>query len=269
MTISTFSEHILTAAKQTGVLPLKMALQCSDFGISGFDFIRSHALDRSDFETIKPLLEAGMCISSMAGHIDLGHSSQSINTFLDDAEKLGTNRIMAIPFSFKPDEDRNRVREKIAENLRKLVFEASKRNITVGMEDFDALESPTARTDDLLWFMENVPGLTCTLDTGNFYYSGEGLLKSLDVLMPFVKSHVHCKDRACRGRKGERTGYNTSGVPMYPCAVGYGVLPLRLALHRMCSSGFDGCYTIEHFGSSDMAGDLERSARTIMESVRK
>ena len=62
------------------------------------------------------------------------------------------------------------------------------------LEDFDGPVQPFARMYQLLWFMENVPGLKFTLDTGNFAYSDEDAVQAYEVLKDYIV-HVHCKDR--------------------------------------------------------------------------
>lgn len=49
--------------------------------------------------------------------------------------------------------------------LKELVAYGKEKNILVTLEDFDGPVQPFARMYQLLWFMENVPGLKFTLDT--------------------------------------------------------------------------------------------------------
>jgi L-ribulose-5-phosphate 3-epimerase len=45
-----------------------------------------------------------------------------------------------------------------------------------------------------MWFMENVPGLGLTFDTGNFVLRECDVLEAYGLLSEYIV-HVHCKDR--------------------------------------------------------------------------
>lgn len=94
--------------------------------------------------------------------------------------------------------------------------------------------------------MEQVPGLTFTLDTGNFAYSNEDVLAAADRFSGRI-AHVHLKDRSeeptvlAQGLKFNRG--------LAPSPVGSGYLPIREIIAKTEAAGFDEWYVIEHYGA--------------------
>lgn len=89
------------------------------------------------------------------------------------------------------------------------------------MEDFDGDNAPFSTAAELLWFMENVPGLRCGFDTGNFLYSEEDAAAVLPDFLPYIAA-VHCKDRGWAKNAGDPK-ITVGGRAMYPVAVGDGI----------------------------------------------
>lgn len=64
--------------------------------------------------------------------------------------------------------------------------------------------------------MEQVPGLSCFFDTGNFLYSEEDAVQAYRELKPYIKDEIHCKDRGDKDRGGEKPKVTIAGRAMYP-----------------------------------------------------
>ena len=129
-------------------------------------------------------------------------------------------------------------------------------DILVTLEDFDGPVQPFARTYQLLWFMENVPGLKFTLDTGNFAYSDEDTVQAYEVLKDYIV-HVHCKDRNVDPALTGEHRYNRG---LLAAAVGSGYLPMKEILDRLKESGYEDYLAIEHFNAADQVAFMEQSA---------
>ena len=106
-----------------------------------------------------------------------------------------------------------------------------------------------------LWFMKNVPGLHFALDTGNFAYSSEDVLKAYEVLLPYI-SHIHCKDRAVNAAVPETDPRKYIAA----CAVGDGYIPIRTIVDKEKARGYDDYFVIEHYGMQDQYEGIRRSA---------
>jgi len=265
MILSTFYQHIEEGAKRREISLEEAARSCISWGITGLDVICNGSLSEHTSEVVSRLLACGMHVNSMPVICDpmRDPSLEAMDRIRETAQSFQTTRIMTVLANYQDGDDREALREQSLAPLRYLIDRCAESGITVGMEDFDNASSPTARISDLLWFLEHLPGLTCTLDTGNFLYNGEELLYAYSVLRPYITSHIHCKDRAAAGLPEERANVNVNGLPMYPCAVGKGMLPIEAVLYRLAKSGFDGAVTIEHYGSGDYLRNLEISARNI------
>ena len=99
----------------------------------------------------------------------------------------------------------------------------------------------------LLWFMENVPGLKFTLDTGNFAYSDEDAVQAYEVLKDYNV------DPALTGEHRYNRG-------LLAAAVGSGYLPMKEILDRLKESGYEDYLAIEHFNAADQVAFMEQSA---------
>ena len=136
---------------------------------------------------------------------------------------------------------------------------AAAQGVTVVMEDFDGDSAPFSTAAELLWFMQNVPGLRCGFDTGNFLYSEEDAAAVLPDFLPYI-SAVHCKDRGWAKNAGEPK-ITVGGRAMYPVAVGDGDLDMAGMVRTILDAGYTGVFAAEHFGSADQLRDMERSAQ--------
>jgi len=119
---------------------------------------------------------------------------------------------------------------------------AAATGVTVTIEDFENGSSPLSGVQEMLWYLEKIPGLMCTFDTGNFITHGEDLFEAWEALKDRVV-HVHCKDR------GE-------GVVSF----GGGQLPCAEILRKMKADGYGSYGAIEHYGAADQLSCLLRSA---------
>lgn len=146
----------------------------------------------------------------------------------------------------------------MAASLTELTAEAEKHGITVVMEEFDNLTAPYSRADELMWFMQHVPGLRCGFDTGNFLYNEEDAVKSFSQFRPYIAS-VHCKDRAFTENTGSPC-VTVANRKLYPVAVGDGNLPIEKMMRVLLDSGYTGSFAAEHFGSIEQLKCMERSA---------
>lgn len=260
MTLSLFSSHISVMAGQCGISVEEAAKRCAGMGYAGIDHSRSGPLKDAGLEALKPFLSAGLYVNSVPMHWDAAHDPEPVDAVLEDIVRMGSKRLMIIPGNYLPDEDRDAVNERIAGRLRELVGAAAKAGITVGMEDFGTPTNPVFRASGLHYFMTNVPGLTCTLDTGNLILGGDGLLQSIGLLRPYITSHIHCKDHAVPTDASRKPSKTLGGLPVLSVAIGTGFLPLGLAVRTLAQTGFDGAYTVEIFGSPSMEADLRFSA---------
>ena len=257
MIISTFFDNLLSIAQQNGLTLLQVAERCLKCDVTGIEVEDCEVAD----PRLQVLLDAGMQITGMPTRRDFLHapSRECVEEVIRLALKHSVPRILMIPGYIESGEDKSIVRNAI-EPLQYLCELAEKENITDGVEDYDRIDAPTCTIDGLNKILNEVPGLSCFFDTGNFMFAGENVLDAYYLMKQRITSQIHCKDRSYVGRAGDEPVKNSAGEYLYPCAVGKGAVPIREILTEHIKSGFDGVLTAELFGTSDTLSDLETSA---------
>lgn len=260
MELSVFYEHIVEAAEQTGKSIPEICKMVYDFGIHGVEIDYSRLKDKEE-EITKLLKNAGLYINSIYAFFDFGYLSDVEPGYelLNTANRVGSNRVLVIPGFIKEGDDSTLPLENMKQALIKICKEAKTKEITVGMEDFDDKVAPFATIGQLLWFMNNVPNLTCTFDTGNFMYSEEDALEALGNLRNYI-GHVHCKDRSLEEKDGEEPKLTIKERKLYSSPVGYGCIPMKEIITKLLLDGYNGPFAIEHFGSMNQLEDMKKSA---------
>jgi sugar phosphate isomerase/epimerase len=162
----------------------------------------------------------------------------------------------------QPGEDRNKLQNLMKVAVRQICDYANGKNITVFMEDFDDIIAPFASMHELLAFMQDVPGLSCAFDTGNFLYCEEDVEEALKLLLPYIK-HVHLKDRSLEVKAGESPKLTVKGRKLYSAAVGTGCIPMDKICHKLLENGYDKTFAVEHFGSQNQLEDMIKSAEWV------
>lgn len=260
MKLSVFYDHIREGAAQRDI-PLSQALsEVREAGVECVELdLDAVSADPKDLRAA--LQSAGLQAGSLYGFFDFGHKKQAdrARVLLDRACDMGARHVLAVPGFLEPSDDEASCLARMDESLKCLCAEAAARGITVLMEDFDSAAAPYATARQLRRFLDAVPGLFCALDTGNFLYSGEDVLDAFPLLADRIR-YVHLKDRARTPRPGEKGVPDAKGRMLYSASVGAGVIPMVECLRRLFALGYDGTLAIEHFGSPDQLGDIERSA---------
>ena len=218
-------------------------------------------LDADDLTGTELLKKKGMQVSSIyrnyrwQDEIDTGSMEDHISIAL----RLGASRIMAIPGFYSGDAGtKDRELENMHEGMRKLAALAKENGLILTIEDYDNVYSPIATMEGMNTFLEAVPDLWVTLDTGNFLFSAQDALVAEQMFLPRIK-HVHLKDRLW-SKSGEGDILEcTDGRILYPCAVCDGDIAMGEVLRILAGSGYDGYVVTEFFGSLSYADNIEKS----------
>ena len=139
--------------------------------------------------------------------------------------------------------------EEVCERVAAFVTEAAEEGIDVMVEDYDNPRSPCYNTSTLDRLFAASPRLNHVFDTGNYLFCGEDVLTALRHARQRIH-HVHLKDR-----KAER---DYASLP-----VGTGIVPLNAVLSELLHSGYDGWFTVEHFGAPSMLEYTRQSVANI------
>lgn len=272
--LAVFYEHIFEAAEQSGKSAeevLRFAKAC------GIDYLECDTWRLSDRKTKRLFDACNMGVSSVYGHFDFLNDSaeksrEKYIALLENAAFFGAQRVLCIP-GFFGEGGREEQLMRFCEGISRMCEQAKTYNITVTVEDFDDINSPCCRTEDLLFLLCNVSGLRYTFDTGNFRYCLEDAAQAYGKLRGYV-AHVHCKDRSYDKANANADLSNgkadLSGEVMYPVEVCGGVIGIDGLLRQLKRDGYGGILAIEHFGAANQLEYIGRSAdniRRIMEEV--
>jgi len=267
MELSTFYNHILTAARQNNVGIEKIAEKLMKEEIYGIEFLLK-TYTEENLKNIATLRSLGMYVNSIPAHTDLIHGCtlDYIDDLIRKAINVGTNKIMLIPGFLNEGEDRDYMIERAFDRMFYLCGRAADYGIEIGIEDYGDPTSPVLNSEGMLKFLEEHDNLTCTFDTGNFMFSGEDTLSAYNKLKHRITKHVHLKDHQLKEKECEGTLVAMDGTVLYPCAIGEGVVPNYEIIKDLKERNFIGAFTIEIFGSSDMLNDITKSANFIKDT---
>lgn len=268
--ISVFYEHMAEAMKQENITLDEVCAVVKRFGFDGVELDANRIKNEGDV-ILSALQKSGLCVNGIYNFFDFGSETGSPENdraeslrVIDCCEKANCKFLLAVAGFLTEDEmvrgsakyETRRLR--MAASLTELTAEAEKHGITVVMEEFDNLTAPYSRADELMWFMQHVPGLRCGFDTGNFLYNEEDAVKNFSLFRPYIAS-VHCKDRAFTENTGSPC-VTVANRKLYPVAVGDGNLPIEKMVRVLLDSGYTGSFAAEHFGSIEQLKYMERSA---------
>lgn len=260
MKLTVFYDHMKQAVIQTGKPFEEIARALVKAGISGVEMDYGE-LEKRPRRLCTQLKKAGLPVNCVYVFFDWGNPRSGLDyrRVVRLLSRCRVTRLLVIPGFVNEGQSREECRQRMARTLAECCQYAFRYGISVGMEDFDDERATFARTEELLWYLEQVPGLICTFDTGNFLYSGEDALAAWERLKNRV-GYVHCKDRSFAVKEKEEPKCTISGRAMYSAPVGGGVIPMEELIRRIRESGYDGTFAIEHFGSQSMYEDMLASA---------
>lgn len=272
MQLSVFYNHILVASEQTGKSVDEVLGLVRNFGIDAVELGRDEI--GSDSKKLQEQLrKAGIAVSSIYETFDFGHAPDAEPglELIDTAYDFGASKVLVIPGFIETsasEEERNLALQRMAAALNIICDYADEKGITVTMEDFDDSRAPYASSDELVWFLSQVPKLGCTFDTGNFIYAGENELDAFGKLVDRTV-HVHCKDRSLDEQNGGTVKITLNGTCLYPSPAGLGMIRIHEIIKRLEMLGYDDTLVIEHFDSVDQLAYMEQSAKWLQSILSK
>lgn len=269
MKLSVFFDHILQAQEQSGESLMTLLSYTKKSGIDAVEIRLTYLLEHE--ETAELLKKAGLAISCIYEFYEMDSRDEKtlIEKHVKTAARFHTGRILVVPGFFTEKEaeemmtylsdyeqvsaymENNPKALGMAKGLQEAVLFGEKESVIVTVEDFDDIRSPLFCINGIRWFMERIPGLRYTFDTGNFIYSKEQAADALAAMQGRV-AHVHCKDR---------------GKHFSSAAVGDGMMPIAELIRMLKESGYDGYLAIEHFDAPDQAEKIKRSAEFLKKQL--
>lgn len=271
--INIFLEHIYEACVQREIPLEQMLCEAREMGYTGLEC----DLQRLSAD-VNPVFErCGLRTASVYAHFDFAHenadiSREKIKSCLETAALFGADKVLAIPGFVYSGEEYDKLCGRICEGLSVMCGLARECGITVTLEDFDDTSAPYSTAAGLEYFMRSVEGLKYTFDTGNFAYLLEGADKAYDILKPWIV-HAHLKDRSRDASRASCDGGNAKadlgGEMMYPCETGGGYIGVEALVKRMLSDGYNGDFSVEHFGAVNQTAYMKASIENINKWIKE
>ena len=168
---------------------------------------------------------------------------------LEDAQSLGTDQIMIVPFSFFDVSKLKKMtleekRERLVKYFTLAVELAKKHNIQISVEDTPSIHLPLAKAEDCKYLLEQVPGLGLTYDTANMLPEGEDPIAFYRELKDYI-CHVHLKD-VKYVKSSKRADQTRDGRYFTCCPWGEGVIPVAEIAELLQQDGIDCDAGIEY-----------------------
>jgi sugar phosphate isomerase/epimerase len=257
MRLSVFFDHILQAKEQTGKSLEELLAGVRNAGIEAVEINLTYLCEHS--QVWDALQNADLGISCIYEFYDMGHydETEKAKKHVDTAISVGAKRILVVPGFLAGEASKEMqkcmpVKENIiaffegnkeikgmTEGLSFAAKYGKEKGVTVTVEDFDGLDSPLAGMYGIHWFLQQVPELMYTFDTGNFLFYGEDVLEAFELLKDRI-AHVHCKDRQPESNASVQTGT--------------GYISFTEIVNRLKAQNYEGFLAIEHF---DVEGQEE------------
>jgi len=260
MKIGIFLDHLRDACNQTGRTLESIATEAAELGIE-FVHVNGDFWMENESRVDDLLAKAGLYVGSSDNIFQFTQGRD-----VDKAEKLirflsckGVEQLLLIPGFVHEAQSRQSAMDEAAKHMKELMYLARCLHVKCSLEDYDNANAPFGTWQELKWYVEQIPELGISFDTGNFAYFGQDAKEAYQQLKPYI-CHVHAKDRKYTGRDGEEPLKALDGKRLYPSAVGSGEMPMKEILGDLKANGYQGGVLIEHFGSADMLADMRRSA---------
>ena len=243
--ISIFFDHVAEMSRQQHISLRDAAQLTRQLGYEGID-VRVNMPDRQ----LRMLDSLGFQHACAIADINLIHSDQpeAMRQALDFVHRYGYQRLLLIP-GLLPRDASPELADSVCERIAQFALMASREGVEILLEDYDNPRSPCYNTASLDHLLAASPHLGHVLDTGNFPYCGEDPLTALRHFRQRIR-HVHLKDR--------RAFRDGASLP-----IGTGIIPLQAVISELIHSGYDGWFTIEHFGAPSMLDYAKESIANV------
>ena len=261
MKISVFYHHVRMAAEQQGVSLEEMLTRVKALGVDYLEMDMEVA-DRIN-ETAALLARVGLKASNVCCFYNWTAAPDDMKDDIQIrmAKAFGSDKIMPIPGLYSSDKKDPQELANMLKGIKTLAHKAAEAGLRICIEDFDNALSPIATFEGMKYFTDRIPNLCVAFDTGNFYFSCESMLHAYDQLFNHI-IHVHLKDRADSYRPGTPK-IRINGVPMYPCAVGDGDLPLSIVIDDLTERRYRGIFTVEFYDVADYWKAIQESVEYV------
>lgn len=260
MKLAVFYQHIKDLAKQEQISIEKALTKINELDIFEVE------IGLEDLENVQEMqalfAQANMKVGSIYNFYNFTKDSDietTIKKHIQTALDFNCNTILIIPDLLRDDKSQNEQEmQEIMQGMKRVCEHAVLNGITPTIEDFDSDQSPISTYQGMLLFLNEIPELKVSFDTGNFYMAQQSETVAFDLLKDKIV-RVHCKDRSLQSG-GEELTKIIGDKEVYPCAVGDGVINFDYILKGLKELNFNPTLVIEHFGISNQLNAIKKSA---------
>ena len=267
MKIAAFYENIVAGALAEGLTTENTLASLREKGMERlYISVDSWARDRQKLQPI--LSRQHITLEGMHGFCDFPGKpdSDEYRNMIDLAVDSGAEHLLFVPGMLSTGNTLQDL-QRITEGMRRAVEYGKHKGLPILMEDFDGLLSPFNCIAGLQYFMEQVEGLECAFDTGNFIIFHEDELAAFDLFAPRIRT-LHLKDRCSAPRHpGDTPLYCADGTLAYCCAVGSGDIRMTQILDKLRNMQYPGNVIVELYCVDpwEVLHDLRQSIRWLRE----
>lgn len=251
MRIAAFYENIKEGTEYLGI---SMKEACMDLKEAGMEllYISGSSFQEDRDEVIQLLKETELKIEGLHQWVDFAHNpeSEEYKQTLKDAKMLGAANVLFVPGFIRDEEESQR--EYLIMNMIKGMSHAvaygEKIGMPVSMEDFDGMSAPYNCISGLKRFMDEIPGLKCSFDTGNFIMYHENEMDAFACFNDRLCT-IHLKDRkATPYYAGNIPNICADGSRSYSCPIGDGNIHIEELIARLQGQNYEGNLIVEMYG---------------------
>ena len=249
--ISIFFDHVVDISRQENIPIHEAAERVRQLGVQGID-VRVTMNDAQ----LNMLDSLGFQHASAIADINFvqGEQLDAMRQALDFMKRYQYSRLLIIP-GLLPENAAPELMDVVCERISMFVKKAAKEGVEVLVEDYDNPRSPCYNTLTLNHLFAASTQLNHVFDTGNFLFCDEEVMTALRHFRERIH-HVHLKDR-----KAKR---DYASLP-----IGTGIVPLKEVVCELLRSGYEGWFTVEHFGAPSMLEFTTQSVANIKEAWRE
>ena len=273
MRIAAFYDDISVGAKASGITVEAAVRGLMQEGLE-LIYLSGFVLDKKREMVETMLKETGVEVEGAYMFYDFGHKPEdrSFEKLIDDMASLGGTNVLLVPgfLSAKDsEEEQKRQLDNMVTALKAAVAYGQSKSIAVSMEDMDGIDAPYCSVEGLDFFMQAVPGLACSFDTGNFVIHHEDEFAALERFRDRLCT-IHLKDRSYnRHFEDERATVCADGAEVFPEVVGAGFIRMEEILNRLKERGYQGNVIAELccYSPGSMLEGLAASLRWLKERI--
>lgn len=231
---------------------------CADAGVDGIELSAHHVPKDLETECLNTIEKLGLSVSAIDVVCDLVHTdgkkrrdaASQIYLWIDRLSVFGEGIIMLSPGGSKEGVSDEETRELMIEGLKRIVGYGAGRGVRVTVENHGGLANLRGRVTHMLQFVENVPGLELTFDSGNYLLAGEDPVKSFKATAGHIV-HVHFKDyqRVPERDEDKPHLHYPEGGSYRPAAIGNGLVPIAEIAGILRNRHYSGFISVEYEGS--------------------